>query len=121
MDRGKGRGTHVRSVCVQWMTNAGAFAHLMPIRLRSGVLIGLCVVCQVCTLASNWCRLIDELRVTVGGKVTVLIFFLSSSFVSHPPVDPPLLLLFVLLSSLLLFCSVPFALFLDARVVSMCF
>ena len=31
----------------------------------------------VCTLASNWCRLMDELRVTIGGKASFLFYIIN--------------------------------------------
>jgi len=41
----------------------------------------------VCTLASNWCRLIDELRATVGGKANRYYADLSKETCSTPPVS----------------------------------
>ena len=39
----------------------------------------------VCTLASNWCRLVDELRATVGGKANGVYADLSRESCSDPP------------------------------------
>ena len=40
---------------------------------------------RVCTLASNWCRVVDELRVTVGGQVNGLFADLSEETCKLPP------------------------------------
>ena len=39
----------------------------------------------VCTLASNYCRLVDELRATVGGKANRFYADLSRDTCSSPP------------------------------------
>eukprot|EP01041_Mallomonas_annulata_P001847 gene1847-3587_t len=39
----------------------------------------------ICTLASNWCRLVDELRTTIGGKANKLFVDLSKETCFNPP------------------------------------
>jgi hypothetical protein len=43
----------------------------------------------VCTLASNYCRLVDELRATVGGKANAYYADLSLESCAHPPCVRP--------------------------------
>ncbi len=44
---------------------------------------------MVCTLASNFCRLVDELRATVGGKAGAYMADLSPETCLHPPCVRP--------------------------------
>lgn len=39
----------------------------------------------VCTMASNSCRIIDEMRATVGGKANRFYADLSGETCAHPP------------------------------------
>lgn len=43
----------------------------------------------VCTLASNYCRLVDELRATVGGKANAYLADLSLESCANPPCVRP--------------------------------
>mmetsp|Transcript_15720 Transcript_15720/g.31748 ORF Transcript_15720/g.31748 Transcript_15720/m.31748 type:complete len:98 (+) Transcript_15720:1-294(+) len=43
----------------------------------------------ICTLASNYCRLVDELRATVGGKANAFYADLSLESCAAPPCIRP--------------------------------